>query len=547
MHLASEPAAVSARLSAAALRSVPGAGVLVFDRELSILMAGGEALAAVGLEGELEGRTGPQALPRARWRVLEPLWHAALDGETSSTELPSADGSSWIAVEVGPLRDESLGAADVLGGVLVARDVTEARRAEQEMRTGRDRLWAVLDGLEVVITVKDRQQRYLMVNRAYERELGVRREDLLGRTASEVFSPQIAADYEQDDTAVIETGGVVRSERPGVHADGTMHIYHMVRSPLKAGGTDEICGVIAAGTDLTELRRAQHALEEAEELFEQSFDNALIGMALTAPDGRWLRVNEAFASMLGYRVEHLKDRSWHEITHPDDLAHDREEVRRLLAGEISAFIHEKRYVHARGHAIWAEVACRLVRHPNGAPRHIVVQIRDVTERHLLEQRLRHEADHDPLTGALNRRRFEDELTAQIERCRFRGESAALLMLDVDGLKQINDEHGHAAGDEALLRTAAALRGRLREPDVVGRLGGDEFAVLISGIAAQDADHLAGELAELVESHSPLSCGVPLRVSVGAVPIGQRTRDDDEALLAADRAMYRVKRSRTSSG
>jgi len=103
---------------------------------------------------------------------------------------------------------------------------------------------------------------------------------------------------------------------------------------------------------------------------------------------------------------------------------------------------------------------------------------DITERLRYQQQLRHLADHDALTGARNRRRFEQELSTQIGRCRRFGERAALLILDLDNLKEITDEHGHRAGDAALKAVAGALKRRLRESDTFARIGGDEFAILL---------------------------------------------------------------------
>lgn len=146
----------------------------------------------------------------------------------------------------------------------------------------------------------------------------------------------------------------------------------------------------------------------------------------------------------------------------------------------------------------------------------------------------------------SRRRFQHDLAEQVARARRYREHATLLVIDVDGLKQINDAHGHAIGDEALRLTAEALRGRLRETDMLARIGGDEFAVLLLGTDRDPTGSMAVELQGVVGRCAVRPANatpVALAVSVGAVVINQETSSADAALTAADRAMYADKARR----
>ncbi len=287
---------------------------------------------------------------------------------------------------------------------------------------------------------------------------------------------------------------------------------------------------------------AADAQQHAQELFELVFEQAPIGMALLSPQGRWVRVNQALLGMTGYTAEELTSKTFQELTHPDDLSADLELVRRLLAGEIREYQIEKRYFHADGHLITAILSVSLVSDDEGRPVSFISQIQDITERKAIEERLRHLADHDPLTGLHNRRLLERELARQVSRCRRFDEHAALLVLDLDGFKAVNDTYGHKTGDDLLKAVAEELERRLRGTDLVARLGGDEFAVLLSNVEPDAAHAVAEDLRRLVAACT-IKVGesrVSLTVSIGVAMIDQNVAGDESVLIEADRAMYAAK-------
>ena len=301
----------------------------------------------------------------------------------------------------------------------------------------------------------------------------------------------------------------------------------------RAGAASEAgpAGAPAPGDD-------RRALRHARELFATAFHAAPIGMALIDPHGRWLLVNQALCELIGYSETELLERTLHDVTHPDDLPGQLAVMRELLAGRRSRCRLEKRYLHADGRVIWASVSVSVVRGDNGAPLHFVGQVVDITDRHHSEERLQHLADHDPLTGVLNRRRFEEELIRQLDRCRRYHEQATLVTLDLDRFKGVNDSFGHASGDEILQSIAAALLAHVRSSDVLARVGGDEFAVLLIGVGAERAAVAAAGLATVVRELD--GTPTPVTASVGATVL----RPDDQAevaLLRADEAVHRVKR------
>lgn len=297
--------------------------------------------------------------------------------------------------------------------------------------------------------------------------------------------------------------------------------------------------------DVTE-ERAEHAARRlAEEQLERAFEEALIGMAIINPDARMLRVNTALCEIFGRTQAELLATTFQALTHPEDVGDDEPVIHLLESLTLKHHVREKRYVHADGHTIWAEIAVSLMTEADGNSSHIVVQIQDITERRARFEQLRHMADHDSLTGLLNRRGFDRELDAHIARARRYGATGALLMFDLDNFKAHNDSHGHSAGDELLVALADGLRKRLRTTDVLGRLGGDEFAVLLPDASRSRADLVTQSLVEHIqrigeESPTPAAAGVT--ASAGFVcfeltdPLTPET-----AMKCADAAMYAAKR------
>jgi diguanylate cyclase (GGDEF)-like protein/PAS domain S-box-containing protein len=288
-------------------------------------------------------------------------------------------------------------------------------------------------------------------------------------------------------------------------------------------------------------RGLAEGLREAEERYRLTFEEAPIGIALVAPDGRFLRVNRALSDIVGYDGEALLRMDFQEITHPDDLEADLALVRQLLDGTIDRYQLDKRYVHLGGHLVWVQLNVSLVRDEDGTPVHFVVHIEDITDLYAAKELLVHRSLHDPLTGLPNRLLLHDRLEQAMARVARSASGFALLFVDLDRFKVVNDSLGHDVGDEMLIEVARRLTATVRDGDTVARLGGDEFIVLADGI---DDEEGAGELAErvrkaLAEPIEVLGGAVVCTASIGvSLPTsGQAPR---ELLREADTAMYRAK-------
>jgi diguanylate cyclase (GGDEF)-like protein/PAS domain S-box-containing protein len=337
--------------------------------------------------------------------------------------------------------------------------------------------------------------------------------------------------------------GPLRLDGSAAHATGGAE---RPNGGIGDGGGEGVAGGVAVVLDISARKRAE-AFASRPQGFEQVFDRAPIGTGLFDTDGRWLLVNRALCEITGYTAEELIGKRFDGIMHPEDASNDERERARLLAGEIAAFQVEKRYFDAAGEVVSAIVSMSLVRDREGVPLHYIAQVQDISERKRLEEHLRYLADHDPLTGLRNRRLFEHDLRLQVARSHRYGELAALMVVDLDSFKEVNDSHGHKVGDDTLKAVARALTRRLRESDLVARLGGDEFAVLLPHIEAEGVAVVVEGLERVIPACT-IDAGVGVihpSASIGYTLIHEHTESAEQALVDADRAMYAVKRAKAA--
>lgn len=294
--------------------------------------------------------------------------------------------------------------------------------------------------------------------------------------------------------------------------------------------------------DISQQKAMEDALRSSEERFRSYYDLGLIGMAITALDKSWVQFNDRLCEILGYPRPELAAKTWAEITHPDDLVAAVEQFDCVLAGEIDGYTLDKRFIRRDGGVVYTVISVRCVRLPSGAPDYLVVIVQDITERKVLELELRRLATTDPLTDLANRRHFLAQLALEVNRLQRYSNPAALLMIDIDHFKRVNDRYGHAIGDSVLRHFAATARQVLRKVDLLGRLGGEEFAVLLPGTDPEGAQQLAERLRQTIAS-SPARTAVGsigITVSIGITLFAPTDLTADAVLIRADRALYRAK-------
>ncbi|WP_163559804.1 diguanylate cyclase [Halomonas sp. NO4] len=281
-------------------------------------------------------------------------------------------------------------------------------------------------------------------------------------------------------------------------------------------------------------------LRDREAFLDAVLASSPVGVFVADLEGYVTYINPALRELLGVGEESLRTSDWWERIHPDD----REGARDLWQHTLrtgSDFVRQLRYLDNREGSLWLEVHASQVR-GNDQPLGFVGMVKDITERRQKEALQRWEAEHDPLTGLLNRRGFERRLEEALAECTKTGTPSVLILFDLDHFKPINDEGGHALGDEMLRRIAQVVAWEVRRSDHVARQGGDEFVVLLPSCtlkqAARIAESLRQAVAEVEVSHEGKTYHVTL--SVGVTALQEADSTIDPVLARADEACYQAK-------
>ena len=429
----------------------------------------------------------------------------------------------------------------------LTRDLEQrVARRTAELAASRQRYVTVLDSVNEVIVQADLQGTVTFLSRAWIVLTGSAPDSGVGRPLGALVDP---SDREVVSAAVAQlvTTGVTQELqcRVPTSAGSTRWVevaLHLVRD--EAGQAVTVSGTLR---DLTERRQAEEALRESEErwrLLLESSGEGILGLGL---DGRCTYSNAAAVAILGLPPEQILGRQLHALIHhtrPDGAPYALDDCPLLPAVRSGRGCHldEEILWRADGTSFPAVMNARPVM-KDGAVIEAVVTFTDVTDRWAAEREAQHRALHDPLTELPNRTLLSDRLEQAILSTQRTGVPTALMVLDLDGFKDVNDRYGHSVGDEVLHRIAGRLRDvGLRANDTVARLGGDEFAVVLPEVrTVEDATAVAQRLVDAISRPLPSTSGV-LRIgcSLGIAMAPEDTCDGELLLQRADVAMYLAK-------
>jgi diguanylate cyclase (GGDEF)-like protein/PAS domain S-box-containing protein len=454
-----------------------------------------------------------------------------------------ADGSVvWIWCRAVELRDEG---GEVTGYVGTCSDTVVSPTVDRALEEAEERFANAFEEAPIGMALVGVDGAFLRVNRALSEIVGYEAAELLELTFQDITHPDdLKADLELVREVIDGKRRSYRMEKRYVRSDRA-ECWVLLSVSLVRDDAGEPLYFVSQIEDITERRRAEDALLEAEERFRGAFEEAPIGMAMNSVDGSFLRVNRALCEITGYSPEQLEATTYRSITHPDDLARTERGYHEILAGHASHYRAEKRYIHSDGHVVPVDLSATVVRDGEGEPVHVLTQVQDITERKRFEGQLQYLADHDSLTGLFNRRRFEEELTRELATAERYGGKVAVLAIDLDDFKYINDSLGHSIGDELITRVGQAVRTRLRRTDVLARLGGDEFAVILPRIDHDGAMEVAEALLEAVGEVDLVGLGGrgggKVSASIGIAMFHAASNlTAEELLVEADIAMYDAK-------
>ncbi len=437
----------------------------------------------------------------------------------------------------------SQGSGDDLTFTAIIRDITERKRQETVLREAEERFRTTFDnapvGMAIVSPEKENVGRLLHVNDALCRIVGRSRHELLAMTFAEITHPaDLPADeVELQRTLSGESDGFERQKR-FIHGDGHVVYAQVSVAVLREEGGAPI-RLVAHIADVSERRHFEQAIQSSERRYRALAAAAPVGIFETDAQGRCTYTNERWCELAGVDPEAPLGDGWRRSIHPDDLE-------RLTESWVEAsrkgreFELEHRYLRPDGKTVWVAGRAIAVRADDGGISGFVGTVSDITELKAAQAKLAHLATHDELTGLPNRRHFNEELRRHLERGARYGWRGAMLSIDLDGLKQVNDALGHSAGDDLIHEAGIQLRRRLRKTDFLARFGGDEFAAILAEADAAEAGSVAADLVATMARRKILIHGEPTgTVSVGVVIVDDAVRGD-ELMIRADLALYAAK-------
>ena len=365
----------------------------------------------------------------------------------------------------------------------------------------------LLDAVGEAVIATDPRGKVVYWNEAAKRLYGWSAEEVMGRPITEVTPSEELLDRAEEIMSELQAGRSWSGEFLVRRKDGSTFPATVTDTPVHDEGGN-LVAIVGVSRDVTEYKRAEKALKESEQRFASSFRDAAIGMALVGLDRRWLQVNPAMCRIVGYPEEELLDKTFQDVTHPDDLDADLEHVRRMLAGEIDTYGMEKRYVHREGHVVWGLLGASLVRDDEGEPLYFIAQIQDVTERKRAEgERLRLAEHVRRLLEATDEGIYGIDLRGT---CTFANRAAArMLGYEPEELlgRHVHETIHHTRADGSpypdeecpIYRAFREVRGVRVEGEVLWRSDGTALPVEYSSYPVVEGGRLEGAIVTFVDA------------------------------------------------
>ncbi|WP_276963267.1 EAL domain-containing protein [Ferrimicrobium acidiphilum] len=417
--------------------------------------------------------------------------------------------------------------------------IKRALAATDELFRSQQRSSIVFENSVAAICITDTEGNILEVNRSYCELVGLTKETITGQNITDLADPEHSVSDAQTIHRLV--AGEVQSVNfttRCLHKDGHSiwvdAFYAMVRD---RGGVPIY--IVASFHDITARRASLEALNNSEKRFRSAFDASPIGIALTSIDGRFLQVNSALCEMVGRDATDVINLGIFGLAHPSD----RDSINQLLQTHDDVIQFTKRYLHADGHILHVQVTCSLIRDSDVDERYFISQFRDITEERARSTQLVHQALHDPLTGLANRALFEDRLSQVNVRSERLGSQSAVLLLDLDDFKTVNDTAGHHIGDQMLVELSRRLEKVTRSSDTLCRYAGDEFLYLAEGLESpMEAEQVADRLLSVIDEPFHIDGrDFAQHASIGVAVYGANGVEDAKIIECADIALYEAKR------
>jgi diguanylate cyclase (GGDEF)-like protein/PAS domain S-box-containing protein len=407
---------------------------------------------------------------------------------------------------------------------------------ESSTKATNARLESILANISEGIISTNQHGKIVDLNPVAATMFGFEREELMGRYIWTLI-PEAQKNANQEDINTYMIPG--KKEVIGLKKNGERFSVELSVTEMKFEDSIMFVGIMR---DISERKMAEAAVKESETKFRLAFDFSPTGIAIVSLEGRWLQVNQALCKMLGYTPEELLKLDFQTITHPEDLSEDLQYVKLLRDGDIPFYQLEKRYIRKDKKIVWILLTGSVIRNEQGEPIYYIAQIQDINDKKQVDTELSYQAYYDALTGLVNRVQLVNSVEVAISTAERYHQRFAILFLDIDHFKRINDTLGHDAGDQLLKVVADRLKANIRKSDVAARLGGDEFVILLQ--AAQTPE-IAAVFAEKIIStiSQPIKIKdneLTITTSVGISFYEQDGLYYDSLIKSADLALYAAK-------
>ncbi len=475
----------------------------------------------------------PDQRARLKW-ISEVLRAGENVGQFEAIGLTKDGKRVNISISACPIRNED---GRITARAAIMRDVT----ARVQAQDARSLLASIVDSADDAIFGTALDGRFLSWNKAAERMYGYSAEEILGKPASILALPSRAADTSRLLNRIATGETISQLETVTVRRDGGHLEVSLTISPVR-NGAGEIVGTSTIARDISLRRRDREALLESEERYRWLVANLPDVVLVADEQGQPVFASSNCETISGFTAEEVcQPGLWLDRIHPDDRPQI-EAANQALFERGKALDMEYRFRRKDEQWIWLHSRAVHV-HERDGQRYRDGLVSDITDRKRMEQKLAHQATHDLLTGLPNRGVFEDRFRQALARARRQGRLVALLYLDLDRFKRINDTLGHSAGDTLIRSAAERLTGCLRESEALSRSGGDRFLVVLGEVRSpQDAVIVAERiLGTLSPPFSVKGNEVFLGASIGIALYPQDGEDLGSLQRAADSALYAAKR------